>query len=52
MSPADVNLDGQIKYQGSGNDSTILKDIVLSHPGNTGSSNLFTIEEQLPEHND
>jgi len=47
---ADINLDGTIRYQGSGNDTNILKDIVLSHPDNQSSpSNLFTIQEQLPE---
>ena len=46
----DVNLDGTVKYQGSVNDTNTIKDIILSHPDNQSSpSNLFTIEEQLPE---
>ena len=47
---ADVDMNGNIRFQGSGNDTNTIKDIILSHPDNQSSpSNLFTIEEQLPE---
>ena len=46
----DMNLDGSIRYQGSGNDTNTIKDIILAHPDNQSTpSNLFIILEQLPE---
>lgn len=49
---SDVNMDSSIRYQGSGNDSNSIKDIILSHPDNQiAPSNLFVVEEQLPENN-
>ncbi|MBT8309906.1 MAG: hypothetical protein HKO72_10695, partial [Flavobacteriaceae bacterium] len=46
---SDIDMNGQIRYLGPGNDSNFLKDIILIFPANTGQSNFFPINEQIPD---
>jgi hypothetical protein len=50
---SDVNMNGEIKYQGANNDAILILNNVLSHPGNTGFFGSgavpgYTAVEQLP----
>jgi len=36
-----ANGDSRIRYQGSGNDTNLIKDLVLTHPGNPSDNNLY-----------
>ncbi len=45
----DVNLDGQVIFQGTGNDvEFIYLNVIKNHPGNSFKLPFFTIREQLP----
>jgi hypothetical protein len=42
-------MNGQVKFSGADNDSNVVKDIVLNHPGNFLNLPTFTITTQVPE---
>ena len=47
----DNNLDGEVKFQGPGNDldQFIFFNIIARHPGNVGNNVNYYIEQQIPE---
>ena len=46
---SDINMDGDVIFQGTGNDvEFIYQNVMKNHPGNTLNSNNFIIQEQLP----
>jgi hypothetical protein len=53
-SSSDINLDGDIKFQGSSNDVTIILNNIIAYPANTGAfgsgavPGYSNMNEQLP----
>ncbi|NNK73688.1 MAG: hemagglutinin protein, partial [Flavobacteriaceae bacterium] len=44
----DLNMDGGGRFSGSNNDSNIIKDNVLAHPGNGFNSPTYVIQGTIP----
>ena len=49
--PGDNNLDGEVKFQGPGNDldQYIFFNVIVRHPGNVGNDVNYYISQQLPD---